>query len=266
VIRASARPIKSLRGQMVTHLRIVARLDVKAPNLVKGVRLEGLRILGAPSDFAARYYANGADEIHYQDIVASLYGRNSLRDLVRTTASTLFIPLMVGGGLRSVADVREMLRAGADRVSLNTAAIARPALIEESARIFGIQCVCVAVEAVRVSGGWEAMTDCGRERTGRDAIAWAAEAVALGAGEILLTAIDRDGTRAGMDLDLLAALRDRVDVPILLHGGAWTTAHVVDAARAGASGVELASMLHHGATEIAELKRDLAEAGVEVRT
>lgn len=249
----------------MTHLRIVARLDVKAPNLVKGVRLEGLRVLGAPSDFAARYYADGADEIHYQDIVASLYGRNGLRDLVEATASSLFIPMTVGGGLRSVEDVRTMLRAGADRVALNTAVIARPDLIEESARIFGAQCVCVAVEAVRTPGGWEAMTDCGREHTHRDAVEWAEEAVARGAGEVLLTAIDRDGTRAGMDLALLEAVRDRVDVPVLLHGGAWTVAHVRDAAAAGASGVHLASMLHHGATTIAALKRDLDDAGVEVR-
>jgi len=249
----------------VTHLRIVARLDVKAPNLVKGVRLEGLRVLGPPAEFATRYYADGADEIHYQDIVASLYGRNGLRDLVEATAMSLFVPLTVGGGLRSVEDIRVMLRAGADRVSLNTAAIARPDLIEESAHVFGVQCVCIAVEAVRAGTGWEAMTDCGREHTHRDAVDWAEEAVARGAGEILLTAIDRDGTRKGMDLALLEAVRDRVDVPVLLHGGAWTAAHVREAAAAGASGVHLASMLHHGATTIAELKRDLAEAGVEVR-
>ena len=250
----------------MTHLRIVARLDVKAPNLVKGIRLEGLRVLGAPDAFAGRYYADGADEIHYQDIVASLYGRNGLRDLVEATASTLFVPLTVGGGLRSVDDVRVMLRAGADRVSLNTAAVADPGLIEDCARVFGAQCVCIAVEAVRNASGWEAMTDCGREHTHRDAVAWAEEAVARGAGEILLTSIDRDGTRSGMDLALLEAVRDRVDVPVLLHGGAWTVDHVRDAAAAGASGVHLASMLHHGATTIAQLKRDLAESGVVVRS
>lgn len=250
----------------MTHLRVVARLDVKAPNLVKGVRLEGLRVLGAPEEFAGRYYVDGADEIHYQDIVASLYGRNGLCDLVEATASTVFVPLTVGGGLRSVVDVRTMLRAGADRVSLNTAAVARPELIDECARVFGAQCVCVAVEAVRTGAGWEAMTDCGREHTDRDAVAWAEEAVARGAGEVLLTAIDRDGTRSGMDLALLEAVRDRVDVPVLLHGGAWTVAHVRDAADAGASGVHLASMLHHGAMTITELKHALAESGVAVRS
>ena len=249
----------------MSHLRLIARLDVKAPNLVKGVRLEGLRVVGSPSEHAARYAREGADEIHYQDIVASLYGRSSIESLVSETASEVFIPLMVGGGLRTVDDVRGMLRAGADRVSLNTAVITDPSIISGCAEVFGVQCVCVAVEAVRSSGGWEAMTDCGRERTGKDAVDWAEEVVALGAGEIMLTSVDRDGTRQGFDLDLLSQVLERVHVPVVIHGGAWTVDHLVEAAEAGASGVAVASMVHLGGATFHGMKQELAARGVVVR-
>jgi cyclase len=249
----------------MSHLRLLARLDVKAPNLVKGIRLEGLRVVGSPVEHAARYAHEGADEIHYQDIVASLYGRNSIEQLVSETASEVFIPLMVGGGLRSVDDVRSMLRAGADRVSLNTAVVTDPGIISASAEVFGVQCVCVAIEAIRTPTGWEAMTDCGREHTGRDAVAWAEEVVAEGAGEILLTAIDRDGTKSGFDLELLDEVLGRVDVPVVIHGGAWTVDHLVDADRAGASGVAIASMVHLGGYTFSGIKRELADRGVAVR-
>jgi imidazole glycerol-phosphate synthase subunit HisF len=249
----------------MSHLRLVARLDVKAPNLVKGVRLEGLRVVGSPSEHAARYAAEGADEIHYQDIVASLYGRSSIEYLVSETASEVFIPLMVGGGLRSVDDVRSMLRAGADRVSLNTAVFADPSIIGQCAEVFGVQCVCVAIEAVRDGSTWEAMADCGREHTGRDAVDWAEEVVSLGAGEIMLTSIDRDGTKAGFDLSLLNEVLERVDVPVVIHGGAWTVDHLVAASEAGASGVAIASMVHLGGHTFDGIKRELAERGVVVR-
>jgi cyclase len=250
----------------MSHLRLIARLDVKAPNLVKGVRLEGLRVVGSPAEHAARYAREGADEIHYQDIVASLYGRSSIEELVSETASEVFIPLMVGGGLRSVEDVRSMLRAGADRVSLNTAVVSDPGIIRASAEVFGVQCVCVAIEAVRTGASWEAMTDCGREHTGRDAVDWAEQVVAEGAGEILLTAIDRDGTKAGFDLELLGRVLERVDVPVVIHGGAWTVDHLVEAADAGASGVAIASMVHLGGHTFDSIKRELAARGVVVRT
>lgn len=249
----------------MSHLRLIARLDVKAPNLVKGIRLEGLRVVGSPAEHAARYAREGADEIHYQDIVASLYGRNSIEELVSETASEVFIPLMVGGGLRSVEDVRKMLRAGADRVSLNTAVVTDPGIIRAAAEVFGVQCICVAIEAIRTGAGWEAMTDCGREHTGRDVIAWAEEVVAEGAGEILLTAIDRDGTKSGFDLDLLTQVLERVDVPVVIHGGAWTVDHLVEAAEAGASGVAIASMVHLGTRTFDGIKRELAARGVVVR-
>jgi cyclase len=249
----------------MSHLRLIARLDVKAPNLVKGIRLEGLRVVGSPAAYAAQYAREGADEIHYQDIVASLYGRSSIESLVSETASEVFIPLMVGGGLRHVSDVRGMLRAGADRVSLNTAVVTDPGMIGACAESFGVQCVCVAIEAVRTPNGWEAMTDCGREHTGRDAIMWAEEAVAEGAGEILLTAIDRDGTKSGFDLELLDQVLSRVGVPVVIHGGAWTVDHLFEAARAGASGVAIASMVHLGRHTFGGIKRELAGRGVVVR-
>ena len=249
----------------MSHLRVIARLDVKAPNLVKGVRLEGLRVVGSPAEHAARYAREGADEILYQDIVASLYGRSSIEGLVSETASEVFVPLTVGGGLCSVEDIRSMLRAGADRVSLNTAVVEDPDIVGAAAEVFGVQCVCVAIEAVRAGAGWEAMTDSGREHTGRDAVEWAAEVVGLGAGELLLTSVDRDGTRAGLDLELLSRVLERVDVPVVIHGGAWTVDHLVDAARAGASGVAVASMVHLGGHTFDAIKRELSERGVVVR-
>jgi imidazole glycerol-phosphate synthase subunit HisF len=172
---------------------------------------------------------------------------------------------MVGGGLRSVDDVRSMLRAGADRVSLNTAVFADPSIIGQCAEVFGVQCVCVAIEAVRDGSTWEAMADCGREHTGRDAVDWAEEVVSLGAGEIMLTSIDRDGTKAGFDLPLLNEVLERVDVPVVIHGGAWTVDHLVAASEAGASGVAIASMVHLGGHTFDGIKRELGERGVVVR-
>jgi len=180
-------------------LRIIPRLDIKGPNLIKGIRLEGLRVVGDPHAFALRYYAQGADEMVFMDIVASLYQRNSLSDIIRRAANQIYIPITVGGGIRSLDDVDNMLRSGADKVAINTAAIARPALITEVARRFGSQCMVLSVEAKRTGPGrWEAYTDNGREHTGLDVIDWIAQAVGLGAGEILLTAVDQEGTRKGL--------------------------------------------------------------------
>src|SRR2546423_13233654 len=177
------------------NVRVIARLDIKGPNLVKGIHMEGLRVLGKPEDFAEYYYRTGADELMYIDVVASLYGRNSLLDIVRRTAQEIFIPLCVGGGLRSVDDIRAVLRAGADKVSINTAAIRRPALIKEAAETFGSSTIVVSVEAIRKPDGkYEAYTDYGRERTGVDAVAWAQEAASLGAGELVVTSINQEGT------------------------------------------------------------------------
>ncbi len=247
-------------------LRIIARLDIKAPKLVKGVRLEGLRVIGSPAEFAARYFDEGVDELYYQDIVASLYGRNSILDLVCEAAEQVFVPLTVGGGLRTVDDIRDALRAGADKVCLNTAAVRRPELIGEAGQIFGRQCVVVAVEAIRQPDGrWKAFTDHGREHTGWDARDWALRAVELGAGEVLLTSVDREGTRKGFDLDLIRAIAPDIGVPLVVHGGAGSVEDVVEVARLGVDGVALASVLHYGTLQIAALKEGLAGAGIEVR-
>ncbi|MCS6969622.1 MAG: imidazole glycerol phosphate synthase cyclase subunit [Planctomycetota bacterium] len=247
-------------------LRLIARLDIKAPNLVKGVRLEGLRVIGDPAEHAARYTAEGIDEIHYQDIVASLYQRNSIVDLVRATAERVFVPLTVGGGIRTIEDIRTLLRAGADKVCINTAAVRRPDFIREAATTFGSQCIVVAIEAIRQkSGRWEAFTDNGREHTGLDAYDWARRAVELGAGEILLTSVDREGTARGMDLEFIRSVGQGLPVPVVAHGGVGCPQHAVEAADLGVDGIAVAHVLHYRRHTIAELKAALAAAGHTVR-
>jgi len=248
-------------------LRIAARLDIKAPNLVKGIHLEGLRVVGDPAEAARRYHHEGIDELFYQDIVASLYARSTIIDLIRSTASEVFVPLTVGGGLRSLEDIQSVLRAGADKVSLNTAAVARPELISEAAARFGSQCLVVAIEAIRgPSGEWFAFTDNGRTPTGLEAVEWAARAVELGAGELLLTSVDRDGTRRGTETELVSRVAAEVRVPVIAHGGVGTPDHVVDAARAGASCVAIASALHFRDLSVADVKATACAAGFMVRT
>lgn len=247
-------------------LRLIPRLDIKAPNLVKGIRLEGLRVIGDPAEHAVRYFEQGADELMYQDIVASLYERNSLADLVRKTAERIFIPLTVGGGIRTTADIQNLLRAGADKVCINTAAVKRPAFITEAATTFGSQCVVVAIETIRQNDGhWEAFTDNGREHTGLDAYDWARRAVDLGAGELLLTSVDREGTKKGFDLEFIQRLATSVGVPVIAHGGPGTPAHLVEAAKLGVDGVAVASLLHYKQATVDELKNHLASAGIAVR-
>jgi cyclase len=247
-------------------IRIIARLDIKAPNLVKGIRLEGLRVIGDPAAHAQEYFHAGIDEIYYQDIVASLYRRNSIADLVSATAANVFVPLCVGGGLRGIEDIHRILRAGADKVCLNTAAIKNPQLITEAARQFGTQCVSVAIESIRQpGGGWKAFTDNGREHTGLNSYDWALRAVELGAGELVLTSVDHEGLMKGFDLEFLDLLAKRVDIPVVAHGGAGSVADIVAAAQAGVDGVLLASLLHYQRLTIPELKRELTRKGIEVR-
>lgn len=247
-------------------LRIIPRLDIKGPNLIKGIRLEGLRVVGDPHAFALRYYTQGADELVFMDIVASLYQRNSLSDIIRRAADQIYIPITVGGGIRSLDDVHNMLRSGADKVAINTAAIARPALISEVARRFGAQCMVLSVEAKRTGPGqWEAYTDNGREHTGLDVIDWIARAVALGAGEILLTAVDQEGTRKGLDLELLRAVTARIQVPVIVSGGFGPVEDLRRAADAGASGIAIADALHWQRMSIGEIKQQALRLGVEVR-
>lgn len=228
-------------------VRIIPRLDIKGPNLVKGIHLEGLRVLGKPERFARFYYEQGADELLYMDVVASLYGRNSLLDIVKRTAREIFIPLTVGGGLRTLEDMKEVLRAGADKVSLNTAAIRNPELIREASRRFGSSTIVVSIEAIKQSDGrYEAYTDNGREQTGLDAVAWAVQVAELGAGEVLVTSIDREGTGKGFDLELTRRVAESVPIPVIACGGAGCSSDVADVVTFGhADAVCLASILHY---------------------
>lgn len=240
--------------------RVISRLDIKGKNLIKGVRMEGLRIIGKPSDYAKKYADEGADELLYMDTVASLYGRNQLHSLLEETCEHSFVPITVGGGIRSVEDVRQILRAGADKVAINTGAISNPILVKDVASHFGSQCVVVSIEAKRVNGNWECFTDCGRERTGKDAVCWAHEAAELGAGELLITSIDQDGTRGGFDSDLLSQIE--VDIPVIASGGMGCLDHL-DAVLA-VDAVAIGTAFHYGDVTIPQVKSRLS-AHKEVR-
>lgn len=246
--------------------RVIACLDVRGGRVVKGVRFEGLRDVGDPVALAERYEAEGADEIVFLDISASAEERATLLDAARRAAERLFIPLTIGGGVRTVDDVARALRAGADKVSLNTPAVERPALLTEAAERFGAQCIVASIDARREGGGWRVYTRGGRTPTALDAVAWARECVARGAGEILLTSIDRDGTRAGYDLALTRAVAEAVGVPVIASGGAGAAAHVRDVLQDGTADAALvAGILHDGVVTIAEIKRALETGGVPVR-
>ena len=248
-------------------LRLIPRLDIKGPNLIKGIHLEGLRVMGDPQSFARRYYDEGADELLYVDVVASLYGRNSLHEIVKRAAQDVFVPLTVAGGLRSVDDARDMLRAGADKVAINTAAVKRPELIREVARKFGSQAMVLSVEAKHIGPGrWEAYTDNGRERTGLDVVEWVQRGVELGAGEVLVTSVDREGTREGFDEALIAAVAGCVSVPVIASGGMGQPADVAKAAAQGADAVAMADILHYGRSSIPIIRQAARDAGLEVRT
>jgi len=229
------------------NIRVIPRLDIKGPNLVKGVHFEGLRVMGKPEDFARHYCQTGADELIYMDAVASLYGRNSLLDIVEKTSKEMFVPLAVGGGLRSIDDIRKVLRAGADKVSINTAAIDRPDFIREASRAFGSSTIVVSIEAIKQpDGSYECFTDFGRESTGIDAAEWARRAVELGAGELIVTSIDREGTGDGFDTELIKEIATSVPVPVIAAGGAGRIEHVADAVTEGcADAVCVASILHY---------------------
>ncbi len=247
-------------------LRVIPCLDVKDGRVVKGVNFVSLRDAGDPVEQAALYDAAGADELTFLDITASHENRDTILDVVARTAARVFLPLTVGGGVRAVEDMRRLLLAGADKCSMNSAAVARPELIGEAAEKFGSQCVVVAVDAKQVAPGrWEVFTHGGRRGTGIDAVAWCRQAASLGAGEILLTSMDRDGTGRGFDLDLLRAVCDAVRLPVIASGGVGTLAHFVDGARAGATGLLAASVFHFGTFSIADVKAALAQAGLPVR-
>lgn len=229
-------------------IRIIPRLDIKGPNLVKGIHLEGLRVLGKPEDFARYYYDTGADELLYMDVVASLYNRNSLHNIISKTAKEIFIPLTVGGGLRSIEDIREVLRAGADKVSLNTAAVKNSQLIREAANIFGSSTIAISIEAIKhPDGRYFAYIDNGREETGLVVLDWVKKVESLGAGEIVLTSVDREGTGTGYDLELIKLVSKKVAIPVVACGGAGSEKDIAEAIlEGGADAVTIASMLHYG--------------------
>lgn len=246
-------------------LRVIARMDIKGANVVKGIHFEGLRVVGKPEELARRYAAGGADELLYIDTVATLYGRNQLSSLLERTCEDVFVPITVGGGIKSRADVKRLLDAGADKVAINSAAIRDPSLIRECADHYGSQAVVVSIEAKRTAsmGGWECFTDNGREKSGKDVALWACEAVALGAGEILLTSIDQEGTRKGFDLELIRTISRDCPVPLTVCGGLGMVYHGKQALEAGADSIACASVLHYGKLTIGELRNGLAKGDIQ---
>ena len=250
---------------MTLARRLIPCLDVDAGRVVKGTRFVELRDAGDPAELAARYDAEGADELVFLDITASVEGRGAMLDVVRRAADEVFIPLTVGGGVRSEDDALALLRAGADKVGLNTAAVRDPVMLARCAEEFGEQCMVVAVDARRANGSWEVLVEGGRTPVGLDAVEWAARAAELGAGEILLTSIDRDGTGDGYDLELIAAVADAVPVPVVASGGAGRLEHFADALTSGADAVLAASRFHFGDFTIPQVKDYLASVGIPVR-
>ena len=253
---------------MAVAIRVIPCLDVDNGRVVKGVNFTGLKDAGDPVELAARYDREGADELTFLDVSASVAGRGTMLDVVRRTAEQVFIPLTVGGGVRSVDDVDQLLRAGADKVSINTSAIAQPELLRELAARFGSQCIVLSVDARRAQGqpsGFEVTTHGGSKSAGIDAIDWARRGAELGAGEILLNSMDGDGTKAGFDLELITKVREAVSIPIIASGGAGRPDHFPPAIKAGADAVLAASIFHFGEVVIEEVKTSLAQAGYEVR-
>lgn len=249
------------------NVRLIARLDIKGPNLIKGIHLEGLRVMGDPQEYARHYYEDGVDELIYMDAVASLYGRNNLTEIVSRTARDVFVPMTVGGGVRNVDDVKMLLRAGADKVAINTAVTKRPELITDVAKRFGSQCMILSIEAKKINGEkWEVYTDNGRERTGMDVREWAIRGVELGAGEILLTSVDQEGTAEGFDIDLIRTVATAVSVPVIASGGMGTPQDLVRAVKEGdADAAAMAHVLHYKKYSLAEIRDTATKAGIHLR-
>jgi imidazole glycerol-phosphate synthase subunit HisF len=249
----------------VHYKRVIPCMDVDAGRVVKGTRFLDIRDAGDPVELAAFYDAGGADELIFLDITATSDKRSTVVELARRAADEVFVPFTIGGGVREVADAHAVLDAGADKVAVNSAAVARPSLIDELAQVFGAQCVVLAIDAKRRDGGWEVHVAGGRTPTGIDAVRWAQQGAARGAGEIMLTSMDRDGTKDGYDTELVRAISDAVEIPVIASGGAGEPRHLVDGFSAGADAVLAASIFHYGQYSVAEVKRHLAEAGVPVR-
>lgn len=251
-------------GKQIRH---IARLDVKGGDLIKGVHLEGLRKVGKPEKAALRYYKQGADEIIYIDLVASLYGRSNLTQIVAETTDQIFIPVTVGGGIRSCNNVEELLRSGADKIAINTAIVKRPELIGEIANRFGSQCMVASIEAKKnhQDSSWSVLTDCGREKSGKDVVSWAKQCEELGAGEILLTSVDREGTKKGFDVDLLEAVSQNVNIPVTISGGFGQAEHIIEISKLYFDSIAFADALHFNKYQISELKEITYQTGFNVR-
>lgn len=247
--------------------RVIARIDVKNDDAIKGIHLEGLRKVGKPNDLALKYYNEGIDEIVFMDAVAAYYDRNNLSHIIEAACDNVFVPITVGGGIRCIDDIKKALNSGADKVAINTQAIKEPKLIEQASKIFGSQCIVISIEAKKVSGErWEAYTENGREPSGLDVIEWAKEVQKLGAGEILLTSIDAEGTKKGFDEALSLAVSDAVSIPVIASGGAGKASHVSSLlSNSSVDAVAIASVLHYGIHDVLELKEQLQDHGHEVR-
>lgn len=249
------------------NFRFIARLDIKGVNLIKGVQLEGLRVIGNPHDFAKQYYEKGIDEIIYMDSVASLYGRNHLGSIIKEATQDIFVPITVGGGIRSISDVTDILRCGADKVAINTSAVNNPNLINMIANKFGSQCVVLSVEAKKInSNEWEVYTHNGREKTGMNVQDWILKCEELGAGELLLTSIDREGTRKGFDLDLLTLVSSQTKLPIIMSGGMGKLEDVISAYNQGADAVAMADFLHFNRAPISTIRNEALKNSIRVRS
>jgi len=252
----------------MANVRLIGRLDVKMEHLIKGIQYEGWRKVGDPREFAKSYYEQGVDELVFMDVVASLYDRNNLTDIVERTARETFIPLTVGGGIRSLADVKSLLSVGADKVAVNTIATRDPDILRAISDTYGSQATVLSIEAKQNKDGitWEAMTENGRNHTGRDVVEWAVEAQKLGAGEILLSSIDRDGTRKGMDISLIKAVTSAVTIPVIAAGGVGTVEHICEAIEQGnANAIALARALHYEDISLSEVREKLSQSDISVR-
>lgn len=250
----------------MTNVRIIPRLDVKGKNLIKGIKLEGLRVIGSPNEFARKYYEDGADELVFIDNVASLYERESLIDIIRKTTENVFIPITVGGGIRTLEDVERVLRNGADKIAINSAAVKSPKIISEMANKFGSQCIVLSIEAKKKNNWWEVYTDNGREPSGIDVIDWAKQGIELGVGEIFLTSVDQDGTKKGFDIMLINSITKFSNVPVIASGGMGSVNHFVEAISIGkADAVSMGSVLHYKLNTISEIRKIAKVSNIKVR-
>tara|TARA_Y100000741_G_scaffold365208_1_gene360630 strand:- start:9894 stop:10664 length:771 start_codon:yes stop_codon:yes gene_type:complete len=252
---------------MASNIRLIARLDIKGPNLIKGIHLEGLRIIGNPNEYAKKYYESGIDEIIYMDTVASLYGRNNLSDIVKKTVKDVFVPITVGGGLRSIDDVKYILRCGAEKVAINTAATKNPKLITDVSRKFGSQCMVLSIEAKKNNDNtWEVYTDNGRQKTGMDVLDWAKKGEELEAGEILLTSIDNEGTKKGFDYELIKKVSESVSIPVIASGGMGCHNDLSKAViNSSADAIAMADILHYDRSSIAAIREYCQSSNINVR-